>query len=83
MIAELGRHGYDLSPGTLYLLLHSLEKQGYLSRTDRIVDGRVCKYSVITIEGRAALQEAKGKIAELVQEVLEEGKPHVSDSPSS
>ena len=32
MIAELARHGYDLSPGTLYPLLHSLEEQGYLAR---------------------------------------------------
>ncbi len=27
MIAELARHGYELSPGTLYPLLHSLEEQ--------------------------------------------------------
>jgi PadR family transcriptional regulator PadR len=72
MIAELARHGYDLSPGTLYPLLHSLEEQGYLVREARVVEGRVRKYYVITEEGRAALQEAKRKIAELVHEVLEE-----------
>ncbi len=71
MIAELARHGYDLSPGTLYPLLHGLEEQGYLARTDQVVEGRVRKYYVITNEGRAALQEAKHKIAELVREVLE------------
>ena len=76
MIAELARHGYDLSPGTLYPLLHSLEEQGYLVHTDRLVEGRVRKYYVITEEGRAALLEAKQKIAELVYEVLEEGKHH-------
>jgi PadR family transcriptional regulator PadR len=81
MIAELARHGYDLSPGTLYPLLHSLEEQGYLTRTDQVVDGRVRKYYAITDEGRAALQEAKHKIAELVQEVLEEGEQQGSDSP--
>ncbi len=32
MIDELRRHGYDLSPGTLYPILHSLERAGYLSR---------------------------------------------------
>ena len=69
MIAELARHGYDLSPGTLYPLLHSLEEQGYLAHTDRLVDGRVRKYYVITEGGRAALLEAKQKIAELVHEV--------------
>jgi PadR family transcriptional regulator PadR len=72
MITELARHGYELSPGTLYPLLHSLEEQGYLARTDRVVEGRVRKYYVITNEGRAALQEAKQKIAELVREVLED-----------
>jgi PadR family transcriptional regulator len=72
MIAELARHGYDLSPGTLYPLLHSLEEQGYLAREDRVVDGRVRKYYTITDEGSAALREAKLKIAELVHEVLEE-----------
>ncbi len=72
MIAELARHGYQLSPGTLYPLLHSLEEQGYLVREERVVAGRVRKYYVITQQGSAALQEAKQKIAELVHEVLEE-----------
>ena len=87
MIAELARHGYDLSPGTLYPLLHGLEEQGYLTREDRVVDGRVRKYYVITPAGSAALQEAKQKIAELVHEVLEEEdkedhrERHASQSP--
>ena len=32
-IEELGRHGYKLSPGTLYPLLHGLERKGYLRST--------------------------------------------------
>lgn len=72
MIEELARHGYDLSPGTLYPLLHSLEEQGYLARTNQVVDGRVRKYYTLTDEGRTALREAKQKITELVQEVLED-----------
>src|SRR5438270_8737988 len=32
-IDELARHGYKLSPGTLYPLLHGLEAKGYLSST--------------------------------------------------
>lgn len=32
LIAELRRHGYELSPGTLYPVLHQLEGAGYLSR---------------------------------------------------
>jgi len=29
MIRELSRHGYQLSPGTLYPILHGLEKKGF------------------------------------------------------
>src|SRR4029078_3800305 len=29
-IEELARHGYKLSPGTLYPVLHGLERKGYL-----------------------------------------------------
>jgi DNA-binding PadR family transcriptional regulator len=71
MIEELRRHGYVLSPGTLYPVLHSLEKSGYLSREDRNVDGKVRKYYSITKSGEAALAEARARIRELVDEVLE------------
>jgi PadR family transcriptional regulator, regulatory protein PadR len=82
MMAELARHGYDLSPGTLYPLLRSLEEQGYLTHTERVIEGRVRKYYEITDEGRTALLEAKQKIAELVQEILEEDGTHrLSDLP--
>jgi len=30
MMEELGRHGYRISPGTLYPLLQNLERKGYL-----------------------------------------------------
>ena len=72
MIEELQRHGYLLSPGTLYPVLHGLEAAGYLTREDRTVDGKVRKYYSITEPGRAALAEARGLIRELVNEVLEE-----------
>ena len=40
MIDELARHGYRLSPGTLYPMLHAMERNGYLtSRVQR--EGRV------------------------------------------
>lgn len=71
LIDELRRHGYALSPGTLYPLLRGLEEAGYLLREDRIVGGKVRKYYSITEQGRQALTEARKKIAELVHEVLE------------
>ena len=38
LIRELARHGYDLSPGTLYPVLHGLESAGYLQRKGREED---------------------------------------------
>ena len=70
-LAELARHDYHLSPGTLYPLLHNLEGSGYLERDDRVVEGKVRKYYSITPLGRAALDEARHKIRELVNEVTE------------
>ncbi|MHB1162243.1 MAG: PadR family transcriptional regulator [Chloroflexota bacterium] len=72
LIAELARHGYDLSPGTLYPILHDLERSGYLTREERLVSGKIRKYYRATAQGEQALAEARAKIAELVAEVLEE-----------
>jgi PadR family transcriptional regulator PadR len=70
ILEELSRHGYRLSPGTLYPALHRLEKEGYLSVEKRVVEGKVRKYYTATEQGLAVLSESKKKIAELVNEVL-------------
>ncbi len=72
---ELARHGYDLSPGTLYPLLGDLQRRGYLRRSQKVVEGRLRKYYRCTPAGRTALHEARQKIAELVEEVLEATVP--------
>ena len=43
-VEELKRHGYRISPETLYPALHSLQKKGYLESTKRIVGGWGRKY---------------------------------------
>jgi DNA-binding PadR family transcriptional regulator len=73
LIAELGRHGYALSPGKLYPVLHHLAEAGYLRRIDRVVNGKVRKYYVITRRGGAALDGARVKVGELVGELLQAG----------
>jgi PadR family transcriptional regulator PadR len=72
LMRELARHGYDLSPGTLYPALHALEREGYLIREVRVVEGRQRKYYRITDRGQMVLAEARQRIAELVREVLRE-----------
>ena len=53
LIEELARHGYTLSAGTLYPVLHTLERDGYLQRQDRLVGGKIRKYYLATAAGRA------------------------------
>lgn len=72
-LEELARHGYHLSPGTLYPLFHDLEATGYLEREDRVVEGKVRKYYGITPLGERALGEARERIRELVNEITEGG----------
>ena len=69
MIEELAHHGYNVSPGTLYPMLHSLEKKGYLSsRKER--DGRTFRrvYTATPL-GRQALEVGREKLRERFREV--------------
>ncbi len=71
IMEELGHHGYRLSPGTLYPLLHSLVHDGLLDvYSEKTEEGKIRKYYKTTRKGRSALKEAKEKIKELVDEVL-------------
>lgn len=71
MINELRRHGYEVSPGTIYPILHSLENEGCLTSKEKNVEGKIRKYYKITEEGRKILKEAREKIKELINEVME------------
>jgi DNA-binding PadR family transcriptional regulator len=81
MIAELKRHGYDLSPGTLYPVLHMMEEAGYLSVSTQVVKGKVRKYYRATEQGRLLLEETRPKLRELISEVLEGQEPSSLPEP--
>lgn len=70
MIDELAHHGYRLSPGTLYPMLHKMERDGYLvSRQER--EGRtVRKLYTITSKGKEGLALAKERIREFTGEAM-------------
>ena len=72
IIEELGRHGYKLSPGTLYPILHALEGKGYLRSTEQRDGRQVRRLYRATPTGRKALAAAKVKVRELVGELFEE-----------
>jgi DNA-binding PadR family transcriptional regulator len=72
LIEELRCHGYRLSPGTVYPILHSLTEAGYLVRKDQVVGGKMRKYYSATRSGRHALDQSRRQIVELVREVVEQ-----------
>jgi PadR family transcriptional regulator, regulatory protein PadR len=71
MIEELSRHGYRLSAGTLYPILHSLEAKGYLTAAEHRNGRYARRVYRITPAGRRALTAAKAKVQELFGELFE------------
>ncbi|WP_369019180.1 PadR family transcriptional regulator [Thermatribacter velox] len=76
MMSELKKHGYEVSPGTLYPLLHNMEKEGLLKSRKEVHEGRVRKYYRITSQGKEVLKKAREKVKELAQEILREDKSY-------
>lgn len=75
------RFGYKMSPGSLYPLLHNLEKQRLLHCRIHITRGRVRKYYELTEKGRACLAEMRKELAGLVAEIIfDERSPSVAIS---
>ncbi|BDZ70646.1 PadR family transcriptional regulator [Methanobacterium petrolearium] len=72
MIQELKNHGYKVSPGIMYPILHSLESEGFLKCRKENVKGKIRKYYKITPRGEKILHESRQKINELIKEVIEE-----------
>lgn len=76
MIQELRRHGYRVGPGTLYPSLHRMEQKGYLRSKRQVVAGKIRRVYEITPRGRTELRQAKEKVRELYQEMVEgNGEP--------
>ena len=71
IIQELGRHGYDLGPGTIYPLLHGMDRRGWLRSKRQLVNGHVRKVYSATAMGRKALTEARHRVRELYEEMCE------------
>jgi|SRR5437016_11285799 len=74
MLEELARHGYRISPGTLYPVLHGLEKKGYLRSIERRNGKSFRKLYRATPLGKKALAAAKSKVRELFQELITESE---------
>lgn len=72
IIEELARHGYKLSAGTLYPMLHDMERKGYLYSTEERSGRHSRRVYRATPLGKEALEAAKEKVRELFGELFEE-----------
>ncbi|MBL6653411.1 MAG: helix-turn-helix transcriptional regulator [Reyranella sp.] len=72
MIEELREHGYRIGPGTLYPMLHALERKGYLKSRTEGAGRRARRHYRATRQGRAALVLATAKVRELFNELVRE-----------
>jgi len=70
MAQELARHGYRISPGSLYPTLHKMEAEGLIRSRPQIVEGRVLRSYTATAKGRRELSTTKQQLRELAHEVL-------------
>jgi len=77
MIEELAHHGYKISAGTLYPMLHGMERKGYLkSRKKR--NGRTYRrFYRATPLGRKALSLVRTRLNELFDEVARKRRKRV------
>ena len=71
ILSELRRHGYEISPGTLYPLLKRMERLGWLKgKADPNGGRRARKDYRLTPDGRKVLQHIQKQIEELHEEVV-------------
>jgi DNA-binding PadR family transcriptional regulator len=71
VMRELRRHGYEVSPGTIYPLLARMERRGWLrSQTDPGGGPRARKDYFLTEAGGKALALLREQIVELYREVV-------------
>lgn len=82
VLTELRRHGYDISPGTLYPLLKRLERNGWL-RSEEAVGGsnHRRRYYHLTTRGATVMEALRETIVELHHEVIEEAVAHAPPKP--
>jgi PadR family transcriptional regulator PadR len=71
MAEELARHGYRISLGTLYPLLHGLEKKGYLRSVKKREGRSIRNVYRATPLGKKALRAMKVRVNELFGELNE------------
>ncbi len=72
ILTQLRRHGYEISPGTLYPLLSRMERLGWLKAEAVPRGGRRARRDYrLTAKGGKVLELMRVQIRELYEEVVE------------
>ncbi len=72
IMEELEQHGYKMSAGTLYPILHNLERQGFLSSCIQRNGRHFRRIYRATYRGKSALKQSKVVVRELFGELFQE-----------
>jgi PadR family transcriptional regulator PadR len=70
--------GYEISPGSLYPLLHSLERARFLRGRVKVYQGRVRKYYETTAIGQSCLNELRQQVSGIVREIIFDSPPEIT-----
>jgi len=60
LMEELGEHGYDVGPGTIYPMLHQMQSAGLLAATSEVVNGKRRNNFRATAAGRKLRLKGRG-----------------------
>lgn len=83
IIEELRRHGYEISPGTLYPLLRRMERAGWIRPSPRRDGLSTRRDYLLAPGGREALTVIRRSLRELNAELFGPGKGSGIDDGSS
>lgn len=72
---ELAEHGHDISPGTLYPILHQMETDGLVTSREDVVEGHTRRVYRATQAGHDELGRCRAALQELADEVLPSSSP--------
>lgn len=60
-LKDRSNHAFDLKEGTLYPILHKLEKEGFIQSKNKKINGRTRRYYHITEQGLIQLEKEEKK----------------------
>jgi len=67
---DLASAGHQVSPGTLYPLLHAMEKAGWVKSNGKTVKGKRRRYYRVTKKGRSQLEQSLRALDQFLTGIL-------------